>query len=91
MDKAAHTHKGSLRIAQDLLKDMEEALNNQLEAERTNEATAPGFPQSSSFSEDELRHHLRLALKAKGRENVLNFVFDVLDDVEEIAPGLLNS
>ena len=88
MDNAVHTHKGTHKMAQDLLHNMEEILNRQLEVERAQHATAPHAPQPSpGFSEEKLQHHLRLALKAKGRENVLNFVFDVLDDVEEVNAG----
>lgn len=88
MEHAVHTHKTSLKLARELLKNMEASLDNQLKSERAHEdASGSSKGQLRDFSEEKLQHHLRLALEAKDRESVLSFVFDVLDGFDKLAEG----
>ena len=80
MKHVVGTHKVSMTLAQSLLEKMESSLERQqaLESEHINSRA-----DSSKFSEDQLRYHLKLALEAEGREWLLNFVFGVLDGNDE--------
>ena len=85
MEHAVRTHKASLKLARELLKNMEASLDDQLKSERAHGGSSK--QQSRDFSEEKLQHHLRLALEAKDREGVLSFVFDVLDGFDKLGEG----